>query len=130
MKLTETRKEGRVTRVSRKATISFVLACLATFVLVGLILDEYPDIEEQSLMAKMVTHAAFCRFVIVDGIAPSDHIKKVDTCHDLKFIFAVLRMQGRPRECAAADFHAYIRFRVAACVPVVLSDEPPGQRNW
>jgi len=36
----------------------------------------------------------------------------------------------RPGLCGVGGFHAYIRFRVAACVPVVLRDEPPGQRNW
>ena len=32
-----------------------------------------------------------------------------------------------PEKCG--DFHAYIRFRVAACVPVVLKDGLPGESN-
>jgi hypothetical protein len=32
-----------------------------------------------------------------------------------------------PGECGATGFHAYIRFRVAACVPVVLRDDPLGE---
>ena len=78
--------------------------------LVGLILDEYPDIEEQTLTEKMVTYAAFCRFVIVDDIAPSGHIKELDICHDLKFISAVLRMQGRPAPAMQADVGDEVSF--------------------
>ncbi len=78
--------------------------------LVGLILDEYPDIEEQTLTEKMVTYAAFCRFVIVDDVAPSGHIKELDICHDLKFISAVLRFQGRPATAMQADIGDEVSF--------------------
>jgi hypothetical protein len=78
--------------------------------LVGLILDEYPDIEEQTLTEKMVTYAAFCRFVIVDDAAPSGHIKELDICHDLKFISAVLRFQGRPATAMQADIGDEVSF--------------------
>lgn len=71
--------------------------------LIGLILDEYPDIEEQTLAEKMVTYASICRFVIADDIAPSGHIKELDICHDLKFITAVLRLKGRPATMMQAD---------------------------
>src|SRR5260370_21454083 len=57
--------------------------------LTGLILDEYPDIEEQSLPEKMVTYANICRFVLVDDFAPSGHIKELDLCQNLKFVTAV-----------------------------------------
>jgi hypothetical protein len=78
--------------------------------LVGLILDEYPDIEEQTLTEKLVTYAAFCRFVIVDDLAPSGHIKELDICHDLKFISAVLRMHGRPATAMQADIGDEVSF--------------------
>lgn len=71
--------------------------------LTGLILDEYPDIEEQTLAEKMVTYASICRFVIADDNAPSGHIKELDICHDLKFITAVLRLNGHPATMMQAD---------------------------
>jgi hypothetical protein len=87
-----------------------IKGALAKTGLVGLILDEYPDIEEQTLTEKMVTYAAFCRFVIVDDIAPSGHIKELDICHDLKFISAVLRMRGRPATAVQADIGDEVSF--------------------
>lgn len=80
--------------------------------LTGLILDEYPDIEEQTLAEKMVTYAAISRFVIADDSAPSGHIKELDICHDLKFITAVLRPKGRAATAMQADIGdevSYIR---------------------
>jgi hypothetical protein len=62
----------------------------------GLVLDEYPDIEEQPLAEKMVTYASICRFVIVDDFAPSGHINELGICHERKFVTGVLRFRGRP----------------------------------
>src|SRR5260370_733684 len=80
--------------------------------LTGLILDEYPDIEEQSLPEKMVTYANICRFVLVDDFAPSGHIKELDLCQNLKFVTAVLRFKGRASTAMQADIAdevSYIR---------------------
>ena len=35
----------------------------------------------------------------------------------------------RPGECGSRDFDSYIRFRIAACLPVVLKDDPHGDSN-
>jgi hypothetical protein len=94
----------------KRDRLARIKAALGKTGLVGLILDEYPDIEEQTLTEKMVTYAAFCRFVIVDDIAPSGHIKELDICHDLKFISAVLRMQGRPATAMQADVADEVSF--------------------
>jgi hypothetical protein len=96
--------------------------------LVGLILDEYPDIEEQSLTEKMVTYASMCRFVIADDAAPSGHIKELDICHDLKFITAVLRPKGLASTAMQADIAdevSYIKvfpFENGEDVGAVMSD--------
>lgn len=78
--------------------------------LVGMILDEYPDIEEQTLSEKMVTYASICKFVIVDDVAPSGHIKELDICHDLKFISAILRPHGRASTAMQADVADEVSF--------------------
>jgi hypothetical protein len=71
--------------------------------LVGLILDEYPDIEEQSLTEKMVAYSTMCRFNLVDDLAPSGHIKELAICHELKFVTAVLRLKGLAATAMQAD---------------------------
>ena len=78
--------------------------------LVGLILDEYPDIEEQTLAEKMVTYAAFCRFVIVDDFAPSGHLDESRIREERKFISAFLRMRGRPATAMQADIGDEVSF--------------------
>jgi hypothetical protein len=35
----------------------------------------------------------------------------------------------RPGLCGVGGFHAYVKLRVAACVPVVLKDDPHGESN-
>ncbi len=88
---------------NKRERLGQIKAYLTNAGLVGLILDEYPDIEEQSLTEKMVTYASVSRFVIVDDHAPSGHIKELDVCHDLKFITAVIREGGRPSTAMQAD---------------------------
>ena len=78
--------------------------------LIGLILDEYPDIEEQSLAEKMVTYASICRFVIVDDVAPSGHINELAICHERKFVTAVLRLHGRASTAMQADIASEVAF--------------------
>jgi hypothetical protein len=78
--------------------------------LVGLILDEYPDIEEQSLPEKMVTYASICRFVIVDDFVPSGHIDELGICYERKFVTAVLRFQGKASTAVQADIAAEVSF--------------------
>lgn len=77
---------------------------------IGLILDEYPDIEEQSLAEKMVTFASIARFVIVDDVAPSGHIDELGICHERKFITAVLRLAGRGATVMQADLMTEVDF--------------------
>jgi hypothetical protein len=64
---------------------------------VGLILDEHPDIEEQSLPSKMVTYASISRFVIIDDLVASGHNVELEICHQRKFVTAILRNEGRDR---------------------------------
>ncbi|MGE5206836.1 MAG: hypothetical protein ACM3PW_14565, partial [Chlamydiota bacterium] len=83
---------------------------LADKMLTGLILDEYPDIEEQTLTEKMVTYATISRFVLADDLAPSGHIKELEICHDLKFVTAVLRRKGKPATAMQADIGDEVSF--------------------
>jgi hypothetical protein len=94
----------------RRERLKLIKEALVRVGLVGLILDEYPDIEEQTLTEKMVTYASICRFVIADDIAPSGHIKELDICHDLKFITAVLRPKGRASTAMQADISDEVSF--------------------
>lgn len=94
----------------KRDRLGIIKEALKKLELIGLILDEYPDIEEQSLTEKMVTYASICRFVIVDDIAPSGHIKELSLCHDLKFVSAVLRLQGRPATAMQADVSDEVSF--------------------
>jgi|GEM_PF-2732922 len=87
-----------------------IKAALSSVGLVGLILDEYPDIEEQSLAEKMVTYASICRFVIVDDLVPSGHINELGICHERKFITAILREKGKPATAMQADIASDVSF--------------------
>jgi len=94
----------------RRPRLERIKAALATYGLTGLILDEYPDIEEQSLPEKLVTYASICRFVIVDDVEPSGHIDELRLCHELKFITAVLRQRGRPATAMHAALSEEVTF--------------------
>jgi hypothetical protein len=83
---------------------------LATQGFIGLILDEYPDIEEQSLPEKMVTYASICRFVLVDDFALSGHNLELAICHERKFVAAVLRSQGRATTAMQTDIGDEVSF--------------------
>jgi hypothetical protein len=83
---------------------------LASLGLIGMILDEYPDIEEQSLAEKMVTYASICRFVIVDDFLPSGHINELGICHERKFITAILRLKGRASTAMQSDISEEVGF--------------------
>lgn len=78
--------------------------------LVGLLLDEYPDIEEQNLTEKLVTFASICRFVIADDPAPSSHIDELRICRELSFVTAVLRFKGRASAATQADITHEVSF--------------------
>ena len=78
--------------------------------LTGLILDEYPDIEEQFLAEKMVTYAAISRFVIVDDSFPSGHINELEICHERKFVTAVLRLGGRATTAMQSNISDEVSF--------------------
>lgn len=95
---------------NKRERLERIKVALTNAGLVGLILDEYPDIEEQSLTEKMVTYASISRFVIVDDLAPSGHITELSVCHDLKFITAVLRERGRPSTAMQADIGDEVSF--------------------
>jgi hypothetical protein len=76
---------------------------LSSLGFVGMILDEYPDIEEQSLTEKMVTYASICRFVVVDDLVPSGHISELEICAQRRFVTAILRLQGKASNAMQAD---------------------------
>ena len=77
---------------------------------VGLILDEYPDIEEQSLAEKMTTYAAISRFVIVDDFVASGHLSELEICRERKFITGVLRFQGQATTAMQADIDSEVAY--------------------
>jgi hypothetical protein len=93
-----------------RSRLERIKAALKSTGLAGLILDEYPDIEEQSLADKMVTFASISRFVIVDDFVPSGHIKELEICHERKFITAVMREKGRSATAMQADLTLGVEF--------------------
>jgi len=95
---------------SHRGRLDGIKSALRSIGLVGLVLDEYPDIEEQSLAEKMVTYAAVSRFVIVDDFVPSGHIDELAICHERKFITAVLRLGGRATTAMQADLADDVTF--------------------
>jgi hypothetical protein len=68
---------------------------LSSIGLIGIIVDDYPDIEEQTLPEKVVTYASICRFAIVDDFVPSGHNVELEICSQRGFITSVLRLKGR-----------------------------------
>lgn len=69
----------------------------------GLLLDNFPDIEEQSLPEKMVLFASIARFVLCDDSAPSGHIDELRICSGMRFTTAILRPLGRASTAMHAD---------------------------
>lgn len=69
----------------------------------GLILDDFPDIEEQSLPEKMVLFASIARFVLCDDSAPSGHIEELRICSEMRFTTAILRPDGRASTAMQTD---------------------------
>ena len=94
----------------RRPRLDKIKQVLDSLNLVGLILDEYPDIEEQSLAEKMVTYASICRFVLVDDVEPSGHVKEMDLCQELKFVTAILRARGKASTAMHADIADEVSF--------------------
>jgi len=92
---------------SRLEGIKEILSSLG---FVGLILDEYPDIEEQPLPEKVVTYASICRFVIVDDFVPSGHISEMEICRERKFVTAILRHDGKGSTTMQADVADEVEF--------------------
>lgn len=77
---------------------------------VGLILDEYPDIEEQSLPGKMVIYASICRFVVIDDLVASGHNVELEICHQRKFVAGILRARGAASTAVQDDITDEVRF--------------------
>jgi hypothetical protein len=69
----------------------------------GVLLQDFPDIEEQSISEKMVLFACIARYVICDDANPSGHIVELKICSDLRFTTAVLRPEGTPATAMQAD---------------------------
>jgi hypothetical protein len=76
---------------------------LKDFGLIGVLVDDLPDIEEQSLAEKMVTFASIARFVICDDSTASGHINELDICSERRFTTAILRPKGRGATVMQAD---------------------------
>jgi hypothetical protein len=93
-----------------RSRLESIKQALNSLNLVGLILDEFPDIEEQPLAEKMVTYASMCRFVIVDDLVPSGHINELDICHERKYVTAVLRLEGKPSTAMQANVGDEVAF--------------------
>lgn len=69
----------------------------------GVLLQDFPDIEEQTLPEKMVLLASIARFVVCDDSAPSGHIEELRICADLAFTTAILRPAGKPSTAMQSD---------------------------
>jgi len=69
----------------------------------GVLLQDFPDIEEQSLPEKMVLFACIARYVLCDDSLPSGHIEELKICSDLRFTTAILRPQGMASTAMQAD---------------------------
>ena len=95
---------------AHRARLDEIKQTLASLNFVGLILDEYPDIEEQSLAEKMVTYASICRFVLVDDFVPSGHIFELAICQERRFVTAVLRSHGMAATAMQTDIAAEVSF--------------------
>ena len=86
---------------------------LSEFNLVGILLADLPDIEEQSLAEKMVTFASIARFVICDDLVPSGHINELDICSERRFTTTILRLNGRAATAMQADIADNVSFMKA-----------------
>jgi len=69
----------------------------------GILLEDFPDIEEQSLPEKMVLFACIARYVLCDDSFPSGHIEELKICSDLRFTTAILRPKGMASTAMQAD---------------------------
>ncbi len=69
----------------------------------GVVLDNFPDIEEQSLPEKMVLFASIARFIVCLDEAPSGHIDELRICSDMQFTTAILRPHGMPSTAMQAN---------------------------
>jgi hypothetical protein len=69
----------------------------------GVILQDFPDIEEQSLPEKMILFASIARFVLCDDTFPSGHVIELKICADIRFTTAILRPQGQAATAMQAD---------------------------
>lgn len=87
-----------------------IRGALSKFGLDGLILDDLPDIEEQSLAEKMVTFSSIARFVICDDLVPSGHINELEICSERRFTTAILRLKGRPSTAMQTDIADGVSF--------------------
>jgi hypothetical protein len=63
-----------------------------------------------------------------DDLAQDIVVMFLDFSTDLEDVVAMypFHQPVRPGGCSSAQFHDYIRMRVAACVPVVLGNDPTG----
>jgi len=69
----------------------------------AVLLQDFPDIEEQSFSGKMVLFACIARYVLCDDANPSGHILELKICWDLRFTAAVLRPLGIASTAMQAD---------------------------
>jgi len=95
---------------NNRARLESIKKVLQSEGFVGLILDEHPDIEEQSLPNKMVTYASICRFVIIDDLVASGHNVELEICHQRKFVTAVLRAKGAASTAMQDDITDEVTF--------------------
>jgi hypothetical protein len=96
--------------VEHRGRLERIRTSLRQFNLEGLILDDLPDIEEQSLAEKMVTFASIARFLICDDLVPSGHINELEICSERRFTTAMLRLKGRPSTAMQADIADGVSF--------------------
>ncbi len=61
----------------------------------AVLLSDFPDIEEQSVVQKMLLFGSFARFAVCDESAASGHLIELEACADAEFVTALLRPHGK-----------------------------------
>ena len=72
----------------------------------GVILDDFADIQQQSLFEKMLMFGSLARFLICDESVASGHLIELKACADIGFVTAILRARGRPVTWMNSDIAA------------------------
>lgn len=93
-----------------RTRLGFFSDILAASSINPILMDDLPDIEEQSLPEKLITLASMSRFVLADDHLASGHISELEICSERRFTTAILRQQGRQSTFMQADIADSVQF--------------------